>query len=207
MSVIGLYLLPQQCLKYIISFNSFVISHYTNKYLKSCAVIELNSSQKLQSPLWDKVLNLSVTFRHLFYMYVNWLSDLLVSLSINLSAFRWQSFKIPYTCFSLLGLVFIYSFILSPRKNTKVKITSPDGNSVNFNIVAGGLQIDTYLFIICQDYVLRTSIDLVKEMVSSWQRISRTNNYGRGQRRWYSASIKYTLPRWNPATWSGISSC
>ena len=51
-------------------------------------------------------------------------------------------------------------------KNTKVKICSPDGNTDYFEIVAGVLQEDTlasYLFIICIDYVLRTSIDLMKE--------------------------------------------
>ena len=45
--------------------------------------------------------------------------------------------------------------------NTKVKICSPDGD-----IIAGLLQVDTsapYQFIICLDYMLRTSIDLMKE--------------------------------------------
>ena len=48
----------------------------------------------------------------------------------------------------------------------KVKICSPDGNADYFNIVAGVLQGDTlapYLFIICLDYVLKMSIDLMKE--------------------------------------------
>ena len=48
----------------------------------------------------------------------------------------------------------------------KVKVRSPDGDTVYFNIVAGVLQGDTlalYLFIICLDYVLRTSIDRMKE--------------------------------------------
>ena len=51
-------------------------------------------------------------------------------------------------------------------KNTKVKICSPDGNTDYFDILAGVLQGDTlapYLFIICLDYMLRTSIDLMKE--------------------------------------------
>ena len=51
-------------------------------------------------------------------------------------------------------------------KNTKVKVRSPDGNSDYFDIVAGLLQGDTlapYLFIICLDYVLRMSIDLMKD--------------------------------------------
>ena len=46
--------------------------------------------------------------------------------------------------------------------NTKVKVRSPDGDTEYFDIVAGVLQGDTlppYLFIICLDYALRTSID------------------------------------------------
>ena len=51
-------------------------------------------------------------------------------------------------------------------RNTKVKVHSPDGDTEYFDIVAGELQGDTlapYLFIICLDYVLRTSIDKIKE--------------------------------------------
>ena len=58
-------------------------------------------------------------------------------------------------------------------RNTKVKVRSPDGDTEYFDIVAGVLQGDTlapYPFIICQDYVLRTSIDKIKETASSWQR-------------------------------------
>ena len=49
---------------------------------------------------------------------------------------------------------------------SKVKVRSPDGNTEYFDIVAGVLQGDTlatYLFIICLDYVLRTSIDKIRE--------------------------------------------
>ena len=49
-------------------------------------------------------------------------------------------------------------------RNTKV--CSPHGDSDYFDIVTGVLQGDTfvpYLFIICLDYVLRTSIDKMKE--------------------------------------------
>ena len=52
-----------------------------------------------------------------------------------------------------------------PYKSTKVKVRSPDGVTDYFDIVAGVLQRDTlapYLFIICLDYVLRTSVDLMK---------------------------------------------
>ena len=51
-------------------------------------------------------------------------------------------------------------------RNTKVKVLSPDGDTEYFDIVAGVLQGDTlapYLFIICLDYVLRTSIDKIRE--------------------------------------------
>ena len=52
------------------------------------------------------------------------------------------------------------------HRNTKVKVRSPDGDTEYFDIVAGVLQGDTlapFLFIICLDYVLRTSIDKIKE--------------------------------------------
>ena len=51
-------------------------------------------------------------------------------------------------------------------RNTKVKVCSLDGDTEYFDIVAGVLQGDTlapYLFIICLDYVLRTSIDKISE--------------------------------------------
>ena len=51
-------------------------------------------------------------------------------------------------------------------RNSKVKVRSPDGDKDYFDIVAGILQVDTlapYLFIICLDYVLRTSIDKIKD--------------------------------------------
>ena len=51
-------------------------------------------------------------------------------------------------------------------RNTKVKVWSPDGDTEYFDIVAGVLQGDTlapYLVIICLDYVLRTSIDKIRE--------------------------------------------
>ena len=51
-------------------------------------------------------------------------------------------------------------------RNTKLKVRSPDGDTDYFDIVAGLLQGDTlapYLFIICLDYVLKTSIDKIKE--------------------------------------------
>ena len=51
-------------------------------------------------------------------------------------------------------------------RNTKVKVRSPDGDTDYFDIVAGillGNTLAPYLFIICLDYVLRTSIYKIKE--------------------------------------------
>ena len=51
-------------------------------------------------------------------------------------------------------------------RNNQVKVRSLDGDTDDFNIVAGVLQGDTlapYLFIICLDNVLRTAIDKIKE--------------------------------------------
>ena len=51
-------------------------------------------------------------------------------------------------------------------RNTNVKVRFPDGDTVYFDIVPGVLQGDTlapYLFIICLDDVLRTSIDKMKD--------------------------------------------
>ena len=51
-------------------------------------------------------------------------------------------------------------------RNTKGKLRSPDGDREYIDIVGGVLQGDTlapYLFIIYLDYVLRTSIDKIKE--------------------------------------------
>ena len=48
----------------------------------------------------------------------------------------------------------------------KVKVHSPDGDTDYFDIVAGVLQGNTlapYLFVICLDYVLRKSIDKMKD--------------------------------------------
>ena len=51
-------------------------------------------------------------------------------------------------------------------KNTNAMVCSPKGDTDFFDIVAGVLQGDTlvpHLFIICLDYVLQMSIDLIKE--------------------------------------------
>ena len=60
----------------------------------------------------------------------------------------------------------IVAAIMMPYRNTKVKVRSLDGDTGYFDIVTGVLLGDTlapYLFIICLDYVLRTSIDKMKD--------------------------------------------
>ena len=56
--------------------------------------------------------------------------------------------------------------IMMLYKNTKVKVLSPDGDTDYFDIVTGMWQGDTltpYLFIMCLGYMLKMSIDLMKE--------------------------------------------
>ena len=51
-------------------------------------------------------------------------------------------------------------------RNTKVKVCSPDGDTDYFDILVGVLQGDTLapcLFITCLDYMLRMSIDKMKD--------------------------------------------
>ena len=59
------------------------------------------------------------------------------------------------------------SAIMILYKNTKSMVRTPDGDTDFFDILAGVLQGDTlapYLFVICLDYVLRTSADAHKKL-------------------------------------------
>ena len=93
-------------------------------------------------------------------------------------------------------------------KNTKAKVHSLDRDTDYLNIVVGVLQRYTlapYLFIICLDYVLWASIDLMNENGFKLERkeaedTPRYTNYGHEPRRWHSASGKYTRPSRNPVT-------
>ena len=80
--------------------------------------------------------------------------------------------------------------IMMIYKNMKVKVHSPDRNADFFDIVADVLQGDTlapYLFIICLDFVLRTSIDLMKENRFTLEkaRSKQCTNYYRRRLRWW----------------------
>ena len=76
-----------------------------------------------------------------------------------------------YNCFIIITMIYglpkeTVAAITILYRNTKVKVRSPDGDTEYFDIVAGVLQGDTlppYLFIIYLDYMLRTSIDKIRE--------------------------------------------
>ena len=56
--------------------------------------------------------------------------------------------------------------IMMLNRNTKVKVRSPDRDTDYFDIAVGVLQggiLTPFHFIICLDYVLRTSLDKIKE--------------------------------------------
>ena len=72
--------------------------------------------------------------------------------------------------FEILGLYGIPSEIINAIKvlysNTKSTILTPDGETENFDILTGILQGDTlapFLFIIVIDYIMRVSVDTMKE--------------------------------------------
>ena len=100
----------------------------------------------------------------------------------------------------------IVAAIMMFYRNTKVKVRSLDGDTDYFDIVADVLQGDTlalYLFIICLDHVLRTSIDKIKEngfKLTKKQKVPCKNNYQHWLCWWYSASGKCICPSWNSAT-------
>ena len=92
-------------------------------------------------------------------------------------------------------------------KNMKVKVRSPDGDTNYFHNVAGVLQGDTlapYTFIICLDYVLRMSIDLMKEngfkLAKERSRRLPAQTIIDADYPDNIASGKYTVPRWISAT-------
>ena len=61
----------------------------------------------------------------------------------------------------------IASTIMMLYQNSKSMVRSPDGDTDFFDIIAGVLQGDTlapFLFILCLDYALRTSVNLHKEL-------------------------------------------
>ena len=65
-----------------------------------------------------------------------------------------QAYGLPKE--TVAGIMILY-------RNTKVKVRSPDGDKEYFDIVLQGDTLSPYLFITCLDYVLRTSIDKIRE--------------------------------------------
>ena len=99
-----------------------------------------------------------------YYYHIIALSQILstlqiISHSVCHKSTKWNSDNQHCYKETLAAIMILY-------RNTKVKVRSPDGNTEYFDMVAGVLQGDTlapYLFIICLDYVLRTSIDKIRE--------------------------------------------
>ena len=57
--------------------------------------------------------------------------------------------------------------IMMLHKNTRAKVHSADGDTDFFDILAGVLQgnmLAPFIFIVCLDYVLRTSVDKIKHL-------------------------------------------
>ena len=99
-----------------------------------------------------------------------------------------------------------------PYKNTKVKVCSPDGDTDYFEIVTGVPQGDTlapYLIMISIDYVLRTSIDVMKEngnKIAKERRSYLTHTITNTHYADNSSSSKYTGPSRIPTILSGTRS-
>ena len=66
-----------------------------------------------------------------------------------------------------------FNTIMMFYKDMKAMVCLPDGDTDFFDIVARivqGYTLVSYIFIICPDYVLCISIDLIKKSVSHWER-------------------------------------
>ena len=108
---------------------------------------------------WPSVESLKAygqkTYRRHYYL------STLPRLSIPFIEGRWNKFyqHTAYQKETVAAITILY-------RNTKMRVRSPDGDTEYFDIVAGVLQGDTlapYLFIIRLDYVLRISIDKIRE--------------------------------------------
>ena len=153
---------PSRFSKY--SFHSFILSCWFAAFNFALAVLFLlltsfivcqaildclSSSESVILSIWFCMYSVC-SFK---YMPVNWYCAFF--------SFRMEQILIAYGLpkETVAAITILY-------KNTKVKVRSPDGDTEYFDIVAGVLQGDTvgpYLFIICLDYMLRTSIDKIRE--------------------------------------------
>ena len=89
----------------------------------------------------------------------------------------WNTEQILLVCSLLKETI---TAIMMLYKNMKAIVCSPGSDTNFFNIVARVLQGDTlasYLSIICLDYVLWTSIDLIKNKMASHQKKARNRRY------------------------------
>ena len=102
--------------------------------------------------------------------FFTWLTLSITTTIVNKQIIHSHPIKNNVNVYILKYLCIVLSLFVAAitilYRNTKVKVRSPDGDTEYFDIVAGVLQGDTlarYLFIICLDYVLRTSIDKIRE--------------------------------------------
>ena len=105
--------------------------------------------RKILEGVWAKNLQVII-------LSVNFTKDF-DSIHIGLMEQILLAYGIPKETFAVIMILY---------RNTKVKVRSLDRDTDYFDIIAGVLQGDTlapYLFIICLDYMLRTSIDKIKE--------------------------------------------
>ena len=68
----------------------------------------------------------------------------------------------------------IVTAIMMHQRNTNVRFCSPDGDTDFFEIIAGVLHrnvLTPHVFMICLDYLLRTSIDIIKENVFTLKKV------------------------------------
>ena len=81
-------------------------------------------------------------------------------------------------------------------RNTKVKFRSLDGDTDLFDIIAGVLQEDTlaaYLFIICQENLLGTSIDIKENGFTQKKRKEADDIYIYIYSRYHTITDVYTM--------------
>ena len=132
-----------------------------------CLLIKWNGVALSATPQYSRYFNFifsllfsEFSFAFLFFFSVNlFVDDTKAFDSIHKGKMEQilQSYGLPKETVAAITILYW---------NTKVKVRSPDGDTEYFDIVAKVLQGNTIvpnLFIICLDYVLRTSIDKIRK--------------------------------------------
>ena len=149
-------------------------------YISSCCTISTDISDPLSTPLpiihcfWQVFRATSSICTEQLYVCSSWTSCFCSSLWRDQQEYITYELIPTSPAVSRKQILRTYSLpeetiaaIMMLYRNTKVKVHSPDGDTDYFDIVAGVLQGDTlvpYLFIICLDYMLRTSVDKINEI-------------------------------------------